>query len=61
MSVIYALIRSNYFCDYRHSRLFWAVRSDDLKILSVGSNILMDDDKPKGTDNEESNEQNNKP
>ncbi|RXS44434.1 cbb3-type cytochrome oxidase assembly protein CcoS [Idiomarina sp. 29L] len=63
MSVIYALIPvAIIFVIIAIAVFFWAVRSDQFEdIERQGLNILMDDDKPKGTDNEESNEQNNKP
>lgn len=62
MSVIYALIPvAIIFVIIAIAVFFWAVRSDQFEdIERQGLNILMDDDKPKGTDNEESNEQNNK-
>ncbi|ASG65758.1 cbb3-type cytochrome oxidase assembly protein CcoS [Idiomarina piscisalsi] len=63
MSVIYALIPvAIIFVIIAIAIFFWAVRSDQFEdIERQGLNILMDDDKPKGTDNEESNEQNKKP
>jgi cbb3-type cytochrome oxidase maturation protein len=63
MSVIYALIPvAIIFVIIAIAVFFWAVRSDQFEdIERQGLNILMDDDKPKGADNEASNEQNNKP